>query len=200
VKKRVVTEDDVKRMVESNALSLSGSEILTPQAKDYLNKLKNKSIEKEIKIAIGSDHRGFKMKEKVKKNLSKEGYGIVDVGTFREEVCDYPDFAQKVALNVSKGVCAKGIMIDGAGIGSSMVCNKVPGVRAALCYTRQSVINGREHNNANVLVLGSDFVENGVVGEMVNLFLKTTFAGGRHQRRVDKISVIEKNHSIGKEK
>lgn len=195
MKKRVLTEDDIKRMVACDALSLSGSEILTPQAKDYLHKLKNKSIENEITIAIGSDHRGFKMKEEVKKILTENGYRIVDVGSFSEESCDYPDFAQKVALNVSKGMCSKGIMIDGAGIGSSIVCNKVSGIRAALCYSPQSVKNAREHNNANVLTLGSNFIEKEDIRKMVTIFLKTTFTGGRHQRRVDKISIIEKNQN-----
>jgi ribose 5-phosphate isomerase B len=106
------------------------------------------------RVAIGADHGGFESKEALKAYLQSLGYHVTDVGTHGKESVDYPDFAVKVARKVAGGECDRGIMIDGAGIGSSMVCNKVRGVRAALCYNLKTVVNSREHNNANVLTLG----------------------------------------------
>lgn len=148
----------------------------------------------ENKIAIGSDHGGYALKEYIKKILRELNYQIVDIGTNSTQTVDYPDFAHAVALMVSDGDCAKGIMIDGAGIGSCMVANKVPNVRAAMCYDISTAVNSREHNNANVLTLGGKMIGELVAEQIVKVWLKTEFAGGRHQSRVDKITNTEKRY------
>jgi len=144
-------------------------------------------------VAIGSDHGGFEAKEIIRDYLRTIGYRLTDVGTFSKDSVDYPDFALKVAKKVASGECERGIMIDGAGIGSSMVCNKVKGIRAALCYNLKTIINSREHNNANVLTLGGPLHSPDELREMVKLWLETTFAGGRHWKRVNKIMAVERN-------
>jgi ribose 5-phosphate isomerase B len=144
-------------------------------------------------VAIGSDHGGFEAKEIIQDYLRTIGYRVTDVGTFSKDSVDYPDFALKVAKKVASGECERGIMIDGAGIGSSMVCNKVKGIRAALCYNLKTIINSREHNNANVLTLGGPLHSPDELREMVKLWLETTFAGGRHWKRVNKIMAVERN-------
>lgn len=144
-------------------------------------------------VAIGSDHGGFEAKEIIRDYLHAIGYRVTDVGTFSKDSVDYPDFALKVAKKVASGECERGIMIDGAGIGSSMVCNKIKGIRAALCYNLKTIINSREHNNANVLTLGGPLHNPDELREMVKLWLETTFAGGRHWKRVNKIMAVERN-------
>jgi len=143
-------------------------------------------------IAIGSDHGGYELKESLKRYLTEElEHRVIDVGTSSAASCDYPDFAVKVAQAVASGECSRGIMIDGAGIGSSMAANKVPGVLAACCHDVATVINSREHNSANVLTLGSGVVGRGLARQMVRVWLSTDFGGGRHERRVDKIRALE---------
>lgn len=144
-------------------------------------------------VAIGSDHGGFEAKEIIRDYLHTIGYRVTDVGTFSKDSVDYPDFALKVAKKVASGECDRGIMIDGAGIGSSMVCNKVKGIRAALSYNTKTIINSREHNNANVLTLGGPLHTPDELREMVKLWLETAFAGGRHWKRVNKIMAVERN-------
>jgi ribose 5-phosphate isomerase B len=144
-------------------------------------------------VAIGSDHGGFEAKEIIQDYLRTIGYRVTDVGTFSKDSVDYPDFAHKVAKKVASGECERGIMIDGAGIGSSMVCNKVKGIRAALCYNLKTIINSREHNNANVLTLGGPLHTPDELREMVKLWLETTFAGGRHWKRVNKVMAVERS-------
>lgn len=148
----------------------------------------------ENKIAIGSDHGGYALKEYIKKVLRELKFQVVDVGTNSNQAVDYPDFAHAVASLVSEGDCAKGIMIDGAGIGSCMVANKVPNVRAAMCYDITTAVNSREHNNANVLTLGGKMIGELLAEQIVKVWLKTEFAGGRHQARVDKITNTEKKY------
>ncbi len=143
-------------------------------------------------VALGSDHGGFEAKEILKQYLISLGYRVVDVGTDSKESVDYPDFALKVAKKVTGGECERGIMIDGAGIGSCMVCNKVRGIRAALCYDLKTIKNSREHNNANVLTLGGPMHSPDELCEMVKVWLETRFAGGRHWRRINKMMAIEK--------
>ena len=145
------------------------------------------------RIAIGSDHGGFDVKEKIKTFLERLGYRITDVGTYSKDSVDYPDFAEKVAKKVASGDCERGIMIDGAGIGSSMACNKIKGIRAALCYNIKTVINSREHNNANVLTLGGPLHTDDEFFEMTKVWLTTRFAGGRHWTRVNKIMALERS-------
>jgi len=144
------------------------------------------------RVAIGSDHGGFEAKEVLKDYIKTLGYRITDVGTDSKESVDYPDFAEKVAKKVASGECERGIMIDGAGIGSSMACNKIKGIRAALCYNIKTVKNSREHNNANVLTLGGPLHTSDEICEMAKVWLETRFEGGRHWRRVNKIMALER--------
>jgi RpiB/LacA/LacB family sugar-phosphate isomerase len=144
------------------------------------------------RIAIAADHGGFAMKEDLKPFLQKQGYQVDDCGTHSSESVDYPDFAYAAAIKVSSGEAWRGIIIDGAGIGSCMVANKVPGVRAAMCYDHATALNSREHNNANVLTLGAGMIDTKLARQIVLTWLNTNFGGGRHARRVDKIMDIEK--------
>jgi len=143
-------------------------------------------------IALGADHGGFAMKEALKPYLQELGYAIKDCGTFSSESVDYPDFAYAVARLVSEGQAWRGVMIDGAGIGSCMAANKVPGVRASMCHDLSTAMNSREHNDANVLTLGGHLIAEGLAKKIVKTWLETKFAGGRHERRVNKIMEIEK--------
>lgn len=145
-----------------------------------------------MKVYIGSDHGGFELKEHLKKFIEKLGYPIFDMGTYSKDPVDYPDFAFLVADRVAHEVDACGIMIDGAGMGSAVAANKVPGIRAAACYDTYAANNSREHNDTNVLTLGSQITGRGLAERIVETWLKTPFAGGRHCRRVDKIMAIEK--------
>jgi ribose 5-phosphate isomerase B len=142
-------------------------------------------------IALGADHGGYKMKEMLKAHLTSTGHPIIDCGTDSTESVDYPDFALAVAEKVSSQAAWRGIIVDGAGIGSCMTANKVDGVRAAMCHDHATAVNSREHNDANVLTLGAGLLGDNLAVQIVDTFLKTEFAGGRHSRRVDKIMAIE---------
>jgi len=144
-------------------------------------------------VAIGADHGGFPMKEMLKGELQSK-YTVIDCGTNSTDSVDYPDFALAVAEQVASGRAWRGIMIDGAGIGSCMVANKVPGVRAALCYDYASAVNSREHNDANVLTLGAGLIGNALAKQIAETWLKTPFGGGRHGKRVDKIIAVEQKY------
>lgn len=143
-------------------------------------------------IAIGSDHAGYKAKEEIKKYFSENSIDFKDVGTFSEESCDYPVFAKAVADSVAKKESEKGIIVCGSGIGVSIAANKVNGVRAALCYDPELAAMSRKHNDANVLCLGGRYSDLDTVLETVKSFLSTDFEGGRHQKRVEQITDIEK--------
>jgi ribose 5-phosphate isomerase B len=142
-------------------------------------------------IAIGADHGGFKLKETLKGYLRELGQEVIDCGTTGTEAVDYPDFALAVGELVSQGKASRGILVDGAGIGSCMVANKVPGVRAAMCYDQSTALNSREHNDANVLTLGAGLIGEALARQIVKTWLETPFGGGRHARRVDKIMQTE---------
>jgi ribose 5-phosphate isomerase B len=145
------------------------------------------------KVAIGADHGSFDTKEMLKAYLQTVGYIVVDVGTFNSnEKVDYPDFAVAVSKKVVNGDCERGIMLDAAGIGSSMVCNKVHGIRAALCWSPQTIVNSREHNNANVLTMGTAQHKPEDICVMAALWLKTRFEGGRHWTRINKMMSLER--------
>jgi ribose 5-phosphate isomerase B len=150
-----------------------------------------------IALLIGSDHGGFGLKSVLVAHLRAKGHTVFDVGTTSEESCDYPDFAYAVAKGVIEGHGSLGIMIDGAGIGSAMVCNKVPGIRAACAYNEFTAWNARAHNNANVLTLGSRTLGEEVCKRIVDVFLATAYEGGRHGRRVEKMTDIEQRFSRG---
>jgi ribose 5-phosphate isomerase B len=143
-------------------------------------------------IAIGADHGGYELKEILKKDVAELGYEVMDVGTHSKEPVDYPDLAHEVARAVSANRAWRGIMIDGAGIGSCIVANKVPGVRAGLAYDYASAVNSREHNDTNVLTLGAGLIGVNLAKQIVTVWLSTPFGGGRHVRRVNKIITIEK--------
>jgi ribose 5-phosphate isomerase B len=142
-------------------------------------------------IAIGADHGGFRLKEALKPVLESLGLETRDVGVFEEKPADYPDIALAVAQLVISGSATRGVAIDGAGIGSCMVANKVPGIRAALCYDRASARNSREHNDSNVLTLGARLLTESQAEDVLRTWITTPFAGGRHQARVQKILDIE---------
>ena len=146
----------------------------------------------EKTVAIGADHGGFRLKEALKPVLTELGLEVRDVGVYEEKPADYPDLALKVGELVASGAVARGIVIDGAGIGSSMAANKIPGIRAALCYDKASARNSREHNDSNVLTLGARLLTETQAEEVLRTWIATRFAGGRHQARVDKIMAIER--------
>ena len=145
-------------------------------------------------IAIGADHGGFPLKERLAFRLREQGHDVLDCGTDSSKAVDYPDFAHAVASAVASGRAKWGIIVDGAGIGSAMVANKVPGIRAALCYDLSSARNSREHNLANVVTLGAGLIGEGLAWQIVQEWLATDWGGDRHARRVDKIMEIERRY------
>jgi len=147
-----------------------------------------------VAIAIGADHGGSALKDVIGKMLTEAGYAVHDCGTHGSDPVDYPDIAHDVARLVADGSCQWGIILDGAGIGSCMVANKVPGIRAALCHDLSSARNSREHNHANVLTLGARFIGEGLAIEIVRAWLGTAWAPGRHAARVDKITAVERRY------
>mgnify|MGYP001558774394 CR=1 FL=1 len=144
------------------------------------------------KIIIGSDHRGVVLKDKLKKYLESRDYQITDIGAFSKQSCDYPDTAYTVAKAVSGKKFTKGILICYSGIGNCIVANKIPGVRAAVCYNVKLARFSREHNDTNVLVLAAGFVSQVQAKKILDTWLKTKFSAGRHLRRLNKIKKIEK--------
>jgi ribose 5-phosphate isomerase B len=143
------------------------------------------------KIIIGSDHGGFALKEKLKVFLEKKGLKVKDVGPYSAERCDYPEYAYAVAKEVSSGKFKRGILICKTGIGNSIVANKLPRVRAALCYNVKAAKLSRQHNDSNILVLGSVFVNEKLARKITSVWLTEPFAGGRHKRRINQIRKIE---------
>jgi ribose 5-phosphate isomerase B len=143
-------------------------------------------------VAIGSDHGAYAQKESLRRFLVVIGYRVVDVGCGASEKVDYPDIAVSVCRRVVSGDCERGIVLDGAGIGSCMAANKVRGIRAALCYDIRTVINSREHNNANVLCLGGPLHDTAQLCDMAKTWLETRFGAGRHVARVNKIMALER--------
>ena len=146
-------------------------------------------------IALGADHGGYPLKERIGFRLKEQGHRVIDCGTDSGDSVDYPDFAHAVAQRVSKGEANSGVIVDGAGIGSAMAANKVPGVRAALCYDVSSAQNSREHNHANVLTLGAGLIGANLALQIVEAWLATPWAEGRHADRVAKITAIERQYS-----
>jgi len=139
------------------------------------------------RIALGADHAGYHAKEVVKRYLLEAGYPLEDLGTWSDESVDYPDYAKKVAERVARGEDRFGVLVCGTGIGMAMAANKVDGIRAALAHDAATAHLAREHNDANVLTFGGRVVDDACAVEIVREFLNTRFAGGRHQRRIDKI-------------
>jgi ribose 5-phosphate isomerase B len=145
-------------------------------------------------VAIGSDHAGYGLKEELKGYLQQLGFEVVDCGTAGTASVDYPDFALAVAQRVAQAQAWRGIVLDGAGIGSCIAANKVPGVRAAMCYDLATALNSREHNDANVLTLGAGLIGPNLARQIVKAWLEARFGGDRHARRIDKITQIERRY------
>lgn len=148
-----------------------------------------------MKIAVGCDHAGFQLKNEIMDHLKDKGIEVKDFGTYSEESCDYPEYAQKVAEAVAAKEYELGILVCGTGIGIGIAANKVPGVRAALCSDTFSAHATREHNDANILTLGARVVGAGLAIDIVDAFLNAEFMGGKHQKRIDLITNIEKKYS-----
>jgi ribose 5-phosphate isomerase B len=200
--KVVITEDDVRRLEQGSVLRIAEGARLTPLAADIVSEKKIEIVRRVPRrgskasrmIAVGSDHGGFKMKEELKGFLGEVGHRVHDFGTNSEEAVDYPDFAHAVARAVADGTVDVGIIIDGAGVGSAITANKVPGVRAAACYSVPVARNSREHNDANVLTLGSKTITSGEMREIVDAWLATDISEDRHRKRVSKIEAIERQY------
>ena len=143
------------------------------------------------RIVVGSDHGGFRLKEKLKKYLIEKGFRVKDVGTYSQDSCDYPEFAFRAACEVSAGRIRRGVIICKSGIGNSIVANKLPRVRAALCYNMKAARLSRQHNDSNMLVLGSVFTGEKKARAILDAWLTTEFEGGRHARRLKLITQIE---------
>jgi len=206
----LVTELDVREIPRGGTLSVPSGALVTPLARQV-------ALERRVTldaltpagpspspaaaappiatggqvVAVGADHGGFQLKESLKDHLTKLGYTVIDCGTDTSAAVDYPDFAFAVARLVSQGQAWRGIVVDGAGIGSCMAANKVPGVRAAMCYDQATAVNSREHNHANVLSLGAGLIGPNLALQIAQIWLETPSGGGRHGRRVDKIMQIE---------
>lgn len=204
----LVTETDVRAAPVGGQLSIPQGALITPLARQVALE-RHVTLEEagpsrvdapdtdptpagQQTVAVGADHGGYELKELLKGYLGELGYAVVDCGTDSTASVDYPDFAFAVARLVAQGRAWRGIVVDGAGIGSCMAANKVPGVRAAMCYDQATAVNSREHNDANVLTLGAGLIGPNLARQIVRSWLETPSGGGRHARRVDKIMEIER--------
>ena len=200
--KLVITEDDVRGLERGAVLRIAEGARLTPLAADILNDRGIELVRRASRsgsiankaIALGADHGGFAMKEELKSFLVSLGHRVNDFGTNSESAVDYPDFAHAVARAVADHSVDVGIVIDGAGVGSAMTANKVPGVRAAACYSVEVARNSREHNGANVLTLGSKTITSDQMREIVRAWLSTDLTEERHRKRVGKIEAVERQY------
>jgi ribose 5-phosphate isomerase B len=200
--KDVITEAEVRDVPVNGSLLIREDAILTPSAQDLLrerniaihHRKHSTRVGQQRIIALGADHGGFEMKEQLKRWLGEWGYQARDFGTSSGEAVDYPDFAHAVARAVADHICDLGIIFDGAGIGSCMTANKVPGVRAAMCYDEATAKNAREHNYANVLTLGAKMIATEQMRKIVQAWLATDEGEQRHGKRVAKIMAIEKQY------
>jgi len=200
--KSVITEDDVRGLEPCAVLRIGEDARLTPLAADIVNEKKIEIVRRASRrgskasklIAIGADHGGFRMKEELKGVLAELGHRVQDFGAYSEDAVDYPDFAHAVARAVADGNSDLGIMIDGAGVGSAMTANKVPGVRAAACYSVDVARNSREHNDANVLTLGSKTINSKQMRDIVKTWPSTEITEDRHRKRVAKIDAIQRQY------
>lgn len=194
--KDIVTAEDVRNVPPGGHLVTSPGAIVTPWARE-LAATRGVHIGHEAPsapdrtVALGGDHGGFALKEELKAHLTRAGWRVRDLGTFSAEPVDYPDVALAVARVVKGGEAAFGVLVDGAGIGSAMAANKVPGIRAALCGSVEAARNAREHNDANVLTLGAKFLDGAGAKAVLDVFLSARCTEERHLRRVGKIRAIE---------
>jgi ribose 5-phosphate isomerase B len=200
--KTIITEDDVRNLAVGATLRIAEGAHLTPLAADIVREKNIELVRRTPRrgsksarlIAVGADHGGFRMKEELKTLLTGLGHQVHDFGTHSEDPVDYPDLAYAVARSVAEGASDVGIVIDGAGVGSAMTANKVPGVRAAACYSVAVARNSREHNGANVLSLGSKTITSAEMREIVQAWLGTELTEDRHRKRVGKIEAIERQY------
>jgi RpiB/LacA/LacB family sugar-phosphate isomerase len=197
--KDIVTAEDVRSVPAGGEISASPGAIVTAWAREVAASRSVRIVQAppsgaSLAVAVGSDHGGLELKEQVKTHLTRLGYRFHDLGTHSPEPVDYPDIALAVAKAVQAGDARIGILVDGAGIGSAMAANKVPGVRAALCIDAAAARNAREHNDANVLTLGAKFVDATRMREIVDTFLASACTEERHARRVKKIKAIEETY------
>ncbi|HEX8162614.1 MAG TPA: RpiB/LacA/LacB family sugar-phosphate isomerase [Pyrinomonadaceae bacterium] len=200
--KTVITEDDVRGLEEGARLRVAEGARLTPLAADIVSERRIEIVRRASRrgsrthkrVAVGADHGGYKMKEELKTLLDELGHHALDFGTGSTDAVDYPDFAHAVARAVSEGEADLGIVIDGAGVGSAMTANKVPGVRAAACYSVKVAVNSREHNDANVLTLGSATITSAEMREIVRAWLSAEISEDRHRKRVAKIEAVERQY------
>jgi ribose 5-phosphate isomerase B len=200
--KRVITEDDVRGLEAGSVLRIAEGARLTPLAADIISEKRIEIVRRVPRsgttssrlVAVGSDHGGFQMKEDLKRLLDQLGHRVQDFGTHSEDAVDYPDFAHAVARAVADGTSDVGIIVDGAGVGSAMTANKVPGVRAAACYSVAVARNSREHNDANVLTLGSKTINTAEMREIVTAWLSSEISEDRHRKRVAKIDAIQRQY------
>jgi ribose 5-phosphate isomerase B len=200
--KNVITEDDVRGLEPGAVLRIGEDARLTPLAADIVKEQKIQLVRRNSRrgskasklVAVGADHGGYLMKEELKALLGQLGHRVQDFGTNSEAAVDYPDFAHAVARAVADGRSDVGIIIDGAGVGSAMTANKVPGVRAAACYSVAVARNSREHNDANVLTLGSKTITSAEMREIVTAWLSTEISEERHRKRVAKIDAIQRQY------
>jgi ribose 5-phosphate isomerase B len=222
--KTLITERDILELIKKGVrrIMVTSETLITPSAKDAaarhkiefvegtaatpvnqagVNSImsspgnKNSTGQNRFVVAIGSDHGGYTLKEVLKLQLADWGYPTTDVGTQSENACDYPDFAFAVASLVSSGQASRGIMIDGVGVASAIVANKVPGIRAVSCTDDFTARSSREHNDANVLTLGGRVIGTELAKAIVKVWLETEFVAGRHQARVSKIADVEKRYT-----
>ena len=180
------SEEEVRRLVATVLADLAADEPVVDGSPA--------PVAPAAEVAVGADHGGFRLKERIAADLRERGFDVHDCGTDSADSVDYPDFAHAVARLVADGGCRFGIIVDGAGIGSCMVANKVPGIRAATCWDVSSARNSREHNHANILVLGAGLIGENLALEIVQTWLSTPWGGERHARRVEKITEIERRY------
>jgi len=197
--KTVITGEDVLAVPEGSEIQASPGAVITPWARELADTRRVRLVttpaaQAKRLVAIGADHGGFPLKEELKKELTRLGHAFRDVGTFSTDAVDYPDIALAVAQAVRGGEARFGILVDGAGIGSAIAANKVPGVRAAPCTDASAARNAREHNDANVLTLGARVVDPPRAAQIVAVFLSTECTEDRHVRRVKKIGAIEEHY------
>jgi len=200
--KLVITEDDVRGLERGAVLRIAEGARLTPLASDIVNdrgieivrRTPRTGSKQHRSIGVGADHGGYAMKEELINFLTQLGHRVHDFGTNSEHAVDYPDFAHAVARAVADHAVELGIMIDGAGVGSAMTANKVPGVRAAACYSVEVARNSREHNGANMLTLGSKTISNDQMREIVRAWLSTDLTEDRHRKRIGKIEAVERQY------
>jgi ribose 5-phosphate isomerase B len=200
--KTVITESDVSGLPEGARLRVAEGARLTPLAADIVRERRIELVRRtprrgpraERIVAVGADHGGYPLKEELKLLLAELGHRVRDFGTHSSDAVDYPDFAHAVARAVSEGEADLGIVVDGAGIGSAMTANKVPGVRAAACYSVKLALNSREHNGANVLTLGSGTINSNEMRDIVSAWLSADLTEDRHKKRVAKIEAVERQY------